>query len=217
MKGAKEPDFTTISKLPFNCKLNEYQYSNVSSLSLFPNEAGQPDVKENKDKITAKPPTQPVTSILLSPWAAYDICHHCDSCKLYRDGTGPNSSLYHTYELKSGEKLHFLIPPTRMSAFSFTDDKKLHSLKLPKVLTKGVNGEVAAIKNEGDTVKRTVRTPVMIPSTRRCDTGMTFPSFPFNSLSFPSLPFPSLPFLSLPMSHSLHVIARHCLEHASSQ
>lgn len=173
--SSKLPDFDTISKLPFACELKEYQYSKISSLSLFPNknESEKPDVKDkNDDKSKENSITQSVTSILLSPWTAYDICHHCDSCKPYRDGMGPSSSLYYSYQLKTGENLHFLIPPTRISNFSFTDDKQLRSLKLTKVLTKGVNGEVAAIKKEGETVRLTVKTPVMIPSTRRCETGI---------------------------------------------
>jgi hypothetical protein len=170
----KLPDFEAISKIPFDCELREYQFSNTSALSLYPNrkEPKKPDTKKTSDlKSKELPVTRPVKSVLLSPWTAYDICHHCDSCKPYRDGMGPSTSLYYAYHLKSGECLHFLIPPTRVSDFTFTDDKQLRSLRLPKVLTKKVNGEVAAIKNEGEAVKSVVKTPVMIPSTRRYETG----------------------------------------------
>lgn len=168
------PDFKTISQMTFNCELKGYHYAKTSPLMLHSNKKEPTAAKTTTKTKTTPLSTPPVTSVLLSSWAAHDICHHCDSCKGYRDGIGPSTSLYHVYQLESGENLHFLIPPTYVSEFTFTEDKQLHSLKLPRVLVKGVNGEVVALKNEGElNGKRSILSPIMIPSTGRHDSGMT--------------------------------------------
>ncbi|KAK3709417.1 hypothetical protein QZH41_007131 [Actinostola sp. cb2023] len=171
---SERPEFKVISQIPFNSELKGYQFAKASPLLLYSSKKEpHPSTtkKDNTSQIKDSPiDTRPVTSVLLSSWAAHDICHHCDSCKVYRDGIGPSTSLYHTYQLESGEHLHFLIPPTHVSEFTFTDDKQLRSLRLTKVLhvLKGVNGEVVTIKNEGElSNKPAIKSPIMIPSTGR--------------------------------------------------
>lgn len=164
------PDYKTICQMPFSCELKGHQYAKTSPLMLY-NAKKEPTVS----KVTTKTKTTPVskvTSVLLSSWAAHDICHHCDSCKTYRDGVSSSTSLYYIYQLDCGENLHFLIPPTYISEFSYNDSKQLKSLKLPRVLVKGTAGEVVALKNEGEKiVTRSILSPIMISSTGRHDTG----------------------------------------------
>ena len=109
---------------------------------------------------------------MLSTWATCDALHHCDACKHYRDGLGPNSSSVYTYTLETGEQFLFLVPSVAMEMFHFSEGNELQSLKLPKVL-KGAPGEaVKILKGEGvrgdDVI---VKTPIMMSSFGRCEHG----------------------------------------------
>ncbi|XP_078360674.1 GREB1-like protein isoform X2 [Oculina patagonica] len=167
------PVYKEVSKLPFSCLLREHRYSKTSKLRIHAS-SGCTVSGETSALSVKRSPGRPTCPMMLSCWAAYDTYHHCDSCKNYREGMGPNTSLSYMYTLQCGEKLHFIIPHRCLQSFTFTKEKQLRSLRLPVVLTGGSGEVVKPLKSEsGDgEAAGVVRSPIMMPSTGRHEYGL---------------------------------------------
>ena len=168
------PDYTAVSKLPFNHDTREHKYAHISPVMAEPKTGGEPPAEKKHGRNCAALKKSPTCSVMLSPWASYDVYHHCDSCKQYREGVGPSASLCYAYKLRSGKVLQFVIPPTWQRNFTFTQDKQLKSLRLPLVLSGGNGESVKSLKVESGEETETegaVKTPIMTPSTGRHETG----------------------------------------------
>ena len=166
------PDYSAVAKLPFTYDTREHKYANTSP--LVSDSATRTDAlaEKNRKWVPGSARRRCTRSVLLSPWSAFDIYHHCDSCKQYREGTGPSSSLCHAFKLRSGEVLQFVIPSSCQRHFTFTQDKQLRSLRLPLVLSGGSGESVKSLKREsGEEFEGEIRTPIMMPSTGRHETG----------------------------------------------
>ena len=152
------------------------RYCNASRVRL-PVKRG--DIKADSDK---EVPTRKITekrsskrslaSVILGPHAAFDMYHHCDSCKHYRDGMGPSAALCYPYRLKNNQVLQFVIPPTCEAQFIFTEDGQLQGLRLARVLKGGPDGSVKLLKTENSKKEDLgVKTPILTPSTGRHEVG----------------------------------------------
>lgn len=167
------PVYKEVSKLPFNCVLREHRSSGTSQLrinaSIMNTVSGDTSGQPLSIKLS---PGRPTCPMMLSNWAAYDIYHHCDSCRNYREGMGMNTSLSCVYTLQCGEKLQFIIPHRCLHSFTFTKEKQLRSFRLPVVLTGGHGEVVKQLKTESGGTVGVVKSPIMMPSTGRHEYGL---------------------------------------------
>ena len=179
------PVYKEVSKLPFNCVLREHRSSGTSQLrinaSIMNTVSGDTSGQPLSIKLS---PGRPTCPMMLSNWAAYDIYHHCDSCRNYREGMGMNTSLSCVYTLQCGEKLQFIIPHRCLHIFTFTKEKQLRSFRLPVVLTEGRGEVVKPLKTESGGTVGVVKSPIMMPSTGRHEYGESnFVSLLFRKLN----------------------------------
>ena len=190
------PSYKIMSKVPFNSSLVGARFSSVSIIHQATEKAekktdlavtngvatgndvtsdvGKSDVR-NIDDVVKDPPT---SSVMMSSFAAYDSYHHCDACKNYREGLGPNLFAKHVFTLGTGEQLTFVIPSTRREWFVFNEQNELQTLKLPVVTRKSSSEgwKIASRHSESS-----MKSPVFTPSIRRPEQGTA-------SFSFPKLP-----------------------------
>lgn len=193
-----QPSFKILSTIPFDSTLVGGKFVSVSAIRqsfssvksratngdvhediVGKNDVSRNDVSGNEvsNGVTRTPPT---SSVMMSPFAAYDSYHHCDDCKSYREGLGSSSFTKHSLTLGTGEQLTFVIPNTRREWFVFNEKNELRSLKLPTVTRASA---CEAWKMAGPHSERTVTmSPVFMPSIRRSEQGVCFFSFSFCSV-----------------------------------
>ena len=175
-----QPSYKILSKIPFNSTLVGTRFSSVSLMhrntekakkkaesKLTNGDATKSDVTIDVNNQVIDPPT---SSVMMSPFAAYDSYHHCDDCKNYREGLGPSLFTKHVVTLGTGEQLTFIIPSTRREWFVFNEQNELQTLKLP-IVTRKSNCEGWKIPSRHS--ERVVKSPVFMPSIRRPEQGMT--------------------------------------------
>jgi hypothetical protein len=181
-----QPSYKILSKIPFNSTLVGARFSSVSVIhrntekgkrrtesKLTNGDAKRNDVtidnvsKRDLENEVIDPPT---SSVMMSPFAAYDSYHHCDDCKNYCEGLGPSLFTKHGVTLGTGEQVTFIIPSTRREWFVFNEQNELQTLKLP-IVTRKSNSE--GWKGPSRHSERMVKSPVFMPSIRRPEQGMT--------------------------------------------
>ena len=188
------PSYKIMSKVPFNSSLVGARFSSVSVIHQATEKAekktelavtngvatgndvtsdvSKSDVRNIDDVVVKDPPT---SSVMMSSFAAYDSYHHCDACKNYREGLGPNLFTKHVLTLGTGDQLTFVIPSTRREWFVFNEQNELQTLKLP-IVTRKSNSEGWKIASRHS--ESSMKSPVFTPSIRRPEQGTASFSFP---------------------------------------
>lgn len=172
-----QPSYKILSKIPFNSTLVGTRFSSVSPIhqnsekSRKKNESklmnGRTDVTNHviNNDVNKNPPT---SSVMMSPFAAYDSYHHCDDCKNFREGLGPSLFTKHVITLGSGEQLTFIIPSSRREWFVFNEKNELQTLKLPIVCRKSISEGWKVVSRHSE---RVLKSPIFMPSIGRAEQG----------------------------------------------
>lgn len=114
--------------------------------------------------------------VILAKTALYDTFHHCDVCKIYREGIGNMVAQIFNYsittnngEVKEYIKLQFVIPPIHLKYFEVDDS----SGTIERLITPTYN------EDPKQTVSRcsSVKSPIFMMSTMGEEEGKQYKSF----------------------------------------